>query len=491
VPQPPAWPTFGGDRARGKHAPGEVDPAGRPLWSYSLHRQNAEREWLGAGRLRPADDSRGLLAYHPIVVGNEVFVQLDAQGNSYVVALDLKTGQRLWEVDFSRGLSPNESDGAEPPPRTSDAHVGLGRHVGISRHALSAAGHKLFGRLGSPVTQPSPRRASTWLAKDQGFLIGLDLRAEGKPLEGFPIRPPSGEWTFEGTPVADHGTLYVVMRRTSGAQSQLHLAAFELPTAPLVAATTDGDEGRPAGRLKWRTRVCSSQTALGGELDQLTHLLVSLASDRVYLNTNAGAVAAASAADGKLLWVVTYPRAPAPASDSSRVEPHWFRDLTPCLAWRDLLFVAPADCEQLFALDAASGELVWEMPRGLAGDAVHLLGVQADVLVVSGDSLYWIDARTGRLLAQFPRTSPRGPAQAAAAPRGFGRGVLAGSHVWFPTRESICVFDAAPQHSGFGYEPRLAREIPLLPRGVTGGNLVIAGGVLLIATGDRLVAFGE
>jgi hypothetical protein len=35
------------------------------------------------------------------------------------------------------------------------------------------------------------------------------------------------------------------------------------------------------------------------------------------------------------------------------------------------------------------------------------------------------------------------------------------------------------------------REIPLVPRGVTGGNLVIADGILLVATGDRLVAFGQ
>jgi hypothetical protein len=53
------------------------------------------------------------------------------------------------------------------------------------------------------------------------------------------------------------------------------------------------------------------------------------------------------------------------------------------------------------------------------------------------------------------------------------------------------VFDVQPAATDFGFQPRPAREIPLTPRGVTGGNLVLADGVMLIATGDRLVAFDE
>jgi hypothetical protein len=112
-------------------------------------------------------------------------------------------------------------------------------------------------------------------------------------------------------------------------------------------------------------------------------------------------------------------------------------------------------------------------------------------VLASGDWLYWIDATTGRLLCQFPQPGPTGAGQASPSPRGFGRGVLAGGHVYFPTRECIYVFDQRPIQSDFGWQPRLVREIPLVPRGVTGGNLVIADGILLIATGERLVAFGQ
>src|SRR5205085_11692568 len=134
-----------------------------------------------------------------------------------------------------------------------------------------------------------------------------------------------------------------------------------------------------------------------GEIDQLTHLLVTKDGDRLYLNTSAGAVAAVSANDGRLLWLVKYPRPPVRTGNPDSREHHLFRDLTPCLAWKDLIIVAPADCDRIFALYAATGQLAWTLAPGAADDAVHLLGVADTTFLASGDSLYWIDANTGSL----------------------------------------------------------------------------------------------
>jgi outer membrane protein assembly factor BamB/predicted negative regulator of RcsB-dependent stress response len=492
IRQRPDWPTFGGSPARAKTA-AEIEVAGKPLWSYPLPRISADREWLGSGRLRVSDDAKSLLSYHPVVAGGRVILRTDALGNSYVVALDLKTGKQLWQVDFSRGIArqpSREPAGADKAATVSDVHSDLARHIGVARYTASVSANKLFVRMGSPVTMPSARRAALWLAKDQGFLLGLDLSTEGRPLEGFPIRPPSNEWTFEGTPLVSGGELYVAMRRVEGARSQLYLAAFELQTTPAGQADDLDENSRPAGRLKWRTRICSSTTLGGGETDQLTYLLVTLDGNRLYLNTSAGAVAAVNADDGRVLWLIKYPRASARSDNPDRPQHHWFRDLTPCLAWKDLVIVAPADCERIFALQAVTGQLAWTLAPGAADDAIHLLGAVDDTLVVSGDSLYWIDLASGRLMAQFPRGPVGGAEQAAPSPRGFGRGTIAGRHIWWPTRESIYVFDSQPIATDFGWQPRIIREIPLVPRGVTGGNLVLADGVLLIATGDKLIAFG-
>jgi len=480
------WPTFGGNEARSKTVAADLDPAGKPLWTYQLPRLTSDRDWLGTGRLRVGDDMKSLLSYHPVVVGQKVYVRLDARGNSYVAALDLKTGQPVWQVDYRRGLSPQRDDAAGPW-EVSDAHAGLVRHIGVARYTLSAGGGKLFARMGSPLTAPRERMNQPLLAKEQGFLLGLDLATQGKPLEGFPIRPESLDWSFEGTPLAAGGTIYVAMRKLEGARTQLHLAAFELQTTSLGVVDDRAEDARPAGRMRWRTRICSALSPGGGDFDCLSHLLVTLDSGRLYLNTNCGAVAAVDAADGRLLWLVKYPRAEIRLNDPDRSSAHLFRDVTPCLAWKDLIIVAPSDCDRLFALYASSGQLAWTSEV----DAVHLLGVEGDVLLASGDALYWIDVNTGRQLAQFPPGKLGGAEQAAASPRGLGRGVVAGGHVWFPTRESIFVFETQPAAGDFGQQPRLVRTIPLFPRGVTGGNLVIAEGILLIAGGDKLTAFAQ
>jgi outer membrane protein assembly factor BamB len=490
---PVGWPTLAGNLRRNGTAGGDVDIAGRPLWTFNLPKLHSDRELIGAGRLRAGDDGKALLSYHPVVVGRTVLVRCDARQRSYVIALDLASGSELWRVDYRRTVrrpaAAESDDDAEGPLEVSDAHADSARHVGVARYTLSVHGNEAFVRMGSPITSPAARRRDLWLAKDQGFLLGLDLPAQGKPLEGFPIRPESAAWSFEGAPISAGGLLYAAMRRTDGARSQFYVAAFELQTTA-AAVDDEDDNARPSGRLKWRTRVCSSAT-LGSDQDEISHLLLSLAGGTLYLNTNAGAVAALDAADGRLRWVVRYPRAVFKSGDPDRGEQQFFRDLTPCLLHKDLSIVAAADCDRLFAVDAASGRLAWALPPGAAADAVHLLGVGNGTLLASGDWLYWIDADTGRLLTQFPQAGPAGAGQAAPSPRGLGRGVLAGGHVYYPTRETIYVFDQRPVRTDFGWQPRLVREIPLVPRGVTGGNLVIAEGVLLIATGERLVAFGQ
>ena len=62
--------------------------------------------------------------------------------------------------------------------------------------------------------------------------------------------------------------------------------------------------------------------------------------------------------------------------------------------------------------------------------------------------------------------------------RGLGRGILAGSAVYWPTRERIYVFD---QYSG----QQVRQPIELAALGLQGGNLVIDDGVLLIGLGRR------
>jgi hypothetical protein len=332
------------------------------------------------------------------------------------------------------------------------------------------------------------RRVERLLAKDQGWLLGVDLAAEGKPLNGFPIRPESPEWSFEGAPLVHEGALYVAMRHGEGSRSQVHVACFELSTTAVPVNDGD-DDARPAGRLRFRTRIASAATLGGGNLDEISGLLLTIANGNVYCQTNAGAIGAVDAETGRLKWVVTYPRSPF-TNDDDGSGSTFFRDLNPCLAAGDLIIVAPQDSDRIIGLDALSGQVRWTSAAGIATDATCLLGVRGDTLIAAGDRVYWLDVHTGRQLAQYPAGKPQGSTTATASPRGLGQGVIAGNQIWWPTRESILVFGVAPIRAGNEFTPPLVKEIPLVPRGLTGGNLLIADDKLVITTGTKLAVFG-
>ena len=65
---------------------------------------------------------------------------------------------------------------------------------------------------------------------------------------------------------------------------------------------------------------------------------------------------------------------------------------------------------------------------------------------------------------------------------GYGRGVLAGDSVLWPTRDKLYVFDQQTA------QPR--KVVDLAARGASGGNLLVADGRLLIATESELIAIG-
>jgi outer membrane protein assembly factor BamB len=336
------------------------------------------------------------------------------------------------------------------------------------------SGAKLFARVGAALTAVKSNPA---LLRQPGMIVGLDLAAEGRLLPGFPLEVEDRRWAFEGSPVCDGDNLYVAMRRTDegSPQSACYVACFDAMT----------------GARRWRRMLCESSTVSQANTDEISHILLTLSEGSLYCNTNLGVVAALAPDDGSLRWVVEYPRCSFPATDLESDHLHFFRDLNPCVVHQGVVLAAPTDSDHILAIDAMTGQTLWQTPHPRADDVMHLLGVGHGNLIASGDYLYWFDVATGRQVGQFPQQRSESPGAARADPPGFGRGVLAGDYVYWPTRESIYVFEQRTRRVDRGWEPIGVREIELTHRGATGGNLVIAGGVLLIAAGDRLVAFGE
>jgi len=396
----------------------------------------------------------GLLSYHPLVVGNMAVV-CTGEGIEDVHAFDLSTGRRQWQVRTD--AVPEDVAEVDEGMRLMEPRG----QYGVARYSVTAHENTLYVKLGPQATTvPHSDRHDP---PPPGHLAALDLNAEKKRL--FEIHLSEHDWgdgwTFEGAPLADGGNLYVALRRRVNLGAQSHVACFRIKPN--------------RAELRWRKFVAAAETLGQGQHTEYTHTMLTLDQGVLYINTNLGAVAALGPEEGEIRWITRYPRAPIYDEDPDRSHLHLFRDLNPCLVHKDLVIAAPTDSDQVFALDAATGMVLWSTGAQRAVDAVHLLGVGGGHLIASGHRLHWIDIHNGRIAGSFP-------ARVQGELRGYGRGILAGQHVYWPTREQIYIFD---QHN-----MRQTRQpVDLAPIGMTGGNLVIADGVLLIASADRLAAF--
>ena len=448
-PQSPDWPTFAGGEDRNK-VPAEELELGPAAWTpISLGEPlvaDVNNSRVFSSR-RMAEDAQGLLSYHPLVVGDLLLVDNQSQ----ILAFNLYTGKPAWSGG-TKQITPGEIFSDDAAVMQS---ARINRGIGVPRFTMTAHGGRLYALLGSQVTSRPAEVAET----HGGHLVCLDLAAEGWLC--WRIGPDNEKWAFGAAPVVDGGNVYIVMRK-SDVRPQVHVACFDAEN----------------GRLRWRRLISAAETPGGGLFDEMTHNLLTLEQGMLYCNTNLGAVAAIAADDGRLEWVTRYPRAKRAVFGQDQRTAHYYRDLNPAIYYRGLLLVAPSDSEGIFAIDAGTGQMVWE--SHLAEDVVHLLGVGGGNLIASGDRVWWIDALGGKVLGRWPDGTPHG----------YGRGLLSDGKVYWPTRETLYVFD---QQITPGRPVSLARDpIPLVEgREATGGNLIVADGVLLIAGPDKLYGFRQ
>ncbi len=422
------WPTFAGDPTRNHTAPKLTD-VGQVAWRIPI---------------QPIEPEKGTPpSAYPVVIGDLVLVNNARE----IMAVRLDSGKPAWET-------------ADDTP--TFYRIGLNVPVaslfmrsntlGTPRHTMTVTGGKLFARMGNSWTgRPQQRTDSS----SPGYLVTLDLAVQGRLLGSKEKISPAPGFSMEGSPVSDGTHVYVAMRRDD-MRPQAHVACFDART----------------GRRLWRRFICGADSPAQGAMYRNTHGLLTLVGETLYYNTNLGAVAAVSIHDGRLLWVSLYPR----VSDGNigTLATHWNRDPSPCLFHRGMLLVAPADSPRIFAFDAATGQMLGQSGTQI-GDVSHLLGTTDDHLIAAGGRVYWIGLK-GERQGRIHHVWPVGPKLAP-----FGRGLIAGDEVLWPTEKKIYTFDRKTA------EPK--KVIDLAARGARGGNLVVAGdGRLLIATPDELIA---
>ncbi len=464
--QHPEHSTFAGNAQRNFQSIDQVRPrvltwaAPWPLpaiWQRDL----AATQQLGQSDRRLAEDPRKLMSMIPVVTERYLLVCDDTR----VYALDRLTGEPAWpspqrqrgEIYHAAQLEgPGET--AEIEPRMNAApEIRSVAGVGVPRFTMTVQGSRAVARLGSPVTLPIQGQTKQHLSE----IVCLDLDRQGLPL--WTLRPPGDAWIFEGTPVCDSRHAYQLLRYVD-ARPQWHVACYDLTT----------------GTQQWRTLVCSGEALGRGQVQELSHTLLTLAEGRLFFCTNQGLAAALDADTGTISWLTKYRRG------KSLNATHWQRDLCPPVYEAGKIFIAPADTPAILAIAAGTGEICWSNPQ--AGELIKMLGTAEGHLIATGRNVWWLDTETGSLAQQWPDNTDRN--QGAAAP--LGRGVLAGGFILWPQRGGLAQLHqrVVPVGSGMGIVAAPTLAWNTINEELTGGELLAHGEQLIVTTGKQVWALG-
>ncbi len=466
------WPTFAGSPTRTRIAPGPID-VGSLQWKAELEQINPTRS-RGYGRMNMGMGGMGntgvqpapekLLAYHPIVVGDQVMVVNEKQITAY--NLNTRPGDREAPVAPSGAVEvawkTTDLVGLSSPPRPNP---------GLGRYTLTAFGDRIFARVGPPPST-SPQRAMGMggiSPPSPSFIVAVDRSTQGKLLwkrEASEIPLPkrqlgagvgSKNAVFEGTPVADAQNVYVAIT------DRIEMTASYI-------ACLDAE----SGSTRWVRYICEANANIAPFSSvsfEISHRLVTLDGPTLYYQTNLGAVASLDAETGSVRWLATYPWQGPNGAGSGRE-----RDINPAIIHDGLVIVSPDDTKRIYAFEAATGRLAWQTEEiSEEVKLTHLLGVAQGKLIATGDKVLGFDVKTGKKSFAWPDN--------AVGTQGFGRGILAGNRIYWPTKTEIHILD---QETGLIADP----PIKLLETfQCEGGNLAVGDGYLIVAQAKELVVF--
>jgi outer membrane protein assembly factor BamB len=477
--------TFAGQPSRNPLPASELSPGPR-LWNRRLP------EIRFRGPAPPAiRGPQRLLGYFPVVYRDSVYLC----SSHSIFALDLATGggpQWPFEADDEETKAPSPANPAEEKTEdsndlpieqsgldgsrrlvvkdadqestrlftnsTEDAYRVIRNPVGISRYTMTVADGRLYARMGPPISRRSPHEGSAIseivgldIESGQGLLV---FRVTSDILDPDASSPEATAWSFEGTPVVEDGRVYVSARRGTP-EDEISVACFDAASSQLL----------------WQQRVCSNLSAGFDRASLLDHRLLTLGDGRLFLATGTGAIASLDAATGRILWIVTYESDANGGRLSNNVNHPASNGLLPCVYHRGMVFAATTDANQLFALDATTGQLVWQVENKRDERVRHLLGVVHGRLIVSGNHLAAFDIFTGQTAWKIAHPNPDAWTH--------GRGVVTADSVYWPLRTEIARVSI---RSG-----QVQRRFQLtLSDGLQGGNLLIAGGRMLVVTHDQI-----
>ena len=233
-------------------------------------------------------------------------------------------------------------------------------------------------------------------------------------------------------------------------------------------------------RPAWTTDVSESQIPVskdaGGAESRSRHELLTLAERNVVFCSNAGSLVALDAATGRRAWGFRYPRGR--KADANRTA-----DPAPAVAVGGRVFVAPADADRIYALDAETGQSLWP-PFGLT-EGANIIGVSAGRLIVAVAGP--VKDIRGLSLADGSYRTPEGwNHHDGGGLLGYGRGFVTDDLIVWPTHHGLYFLPSNPEMSS----PGVTFRNPLGgPQAGYSGNVVYADGVLVVVTPTQVLGY--
>ncbi len=356
-------------------------------------------------------NSRVIPAGQPLVVGNQVLVRTAEA----LVAIDFRTGKRLWQVSDQTALAgPGEVFGLEGltnlPALHMDRRQGMRKRLweDLTYGTMSSDGERVYvvqniplplsGGTATRVVLPNGRVVLLGpgrVLQNYNLLQARSIRQEGKLVwelggpEGQDALPLAGTF-FLGPPLPLEGTLYVLGEK----KGEIRLFALE--------ATT--------GRVLWSQALVVVEDDIRQDVMRRTAGVSPSYADGVLICPTAyGAVVAVDLPTRSLRWGYVYHR-PRPTraslfgfqrplgSPTTSSQNRWLEDVPVVVG--DLVLLTPSGADELVAIELLSGKLRWKRPRGKGLYVAALPG--GKVLVAEQSQALILNAQSGEVLNTIP-----------------------------------------------------------------------------------------
>jgi len=261
-----AWTTFAGNSARNRSL--AVCPPARlwqddPTWKVRL--PNFRKPGFVAAPLSRTNPANRL-AYHPLVVNNQVLIG----DNNSVVSYQLFTGRELFRF-LSKDVMHEEPNSGR-------------------QNTLTAYKDRLFARLGGQNLGPKSAEDKEQSASNLVCLSLAEANQGALLWQIFATTPDKQRAFFEGSPLASENMIFSAMSWVIGQQTHTALVCHDAQT----------------GQRRWFRPVCVTPEFEDNREPRKRQHLLTLGGGRLYYCSHAGSVLALDPWSGQWLWGTRY-----------------------------------------------------------------------------------------------------------------------------------------------------------------------------------------